>query len=197
MSHTAKVLSASLVIALLISSQSKSADPTIPPSSSGQLEPAASPANPVAEPSNPTQQPGSMGSNKMTTAKSFPSKTLVGLNVRNPQGEKLGIVDDLVVDLQTGKVVYVALSVGGVLGIGDRLFAVPYDEFKFNYGPNEKNFVLNVSKERLEGAPGFNKDQWPDFADPQWRNQIDTYYRNPAASAQQPVIDQSTTAPMH
>ena len=138
-----------------------------------------------------------MASNKMTTAKSFPSKTLVGLNVRNPQGEKLGIVDDLVIDLQSGKVVYVALSVGGVLGIGDKLFGVPYEEFKFNYGPNEKNFVLNISKERLEGALGFNKDQWPDFADPQWRNQIDTYYRNPSASAQQPTTDQSPTGPMH
>jgi sporulation protein YlmC with PRC-barrel domain len=113
---------------------------------------------------------------KVVAATSFPTSKLKGLNVKNTKGENIGSIDDLVIGLADGKVNYAAMSVGGVLGIGDKLFAVPFRELKFNHGKDEMHFVLDISKEKLEQAPGFNKDNWPDFADPQWRDQVDKYY---------------------
>jgi sporulation protein YlmC with PRC-barrel domain len=114
---------------------------------------------------------------KILVAKTFRASALAGLNVRNKQGEKLGTVHDLVIDIPSGKVAYVALSVGGVLGVGDKLFAVPYDELKFDHGNDEMFFVLDMSKQKLEAAPGFDQSDWPDFANPHWSDQIDKYYR--------------------
>jgi hypothetical protein len=65
-----------------------------------------------------------------------------------------------------------------VLGIGDKLFAVPFQEVRFNHGKDEMYYVLDISKEKLEQAPGFDKSHWPDFADANWKSQVDSYYRD-------------------
>ncbi len=132
---------------------------------------------------------------KMGVATAFPVKNkLCGLNVRNSTGEKLGTVEDFVIDLHDGKVHYLALSFGGVLGIGTKYFAVPLDQVHFNHDKEEMYFVLDVPKEKLENAPGFDKSDWPDFANPNWKNQIDTYYRtNGAGTASRPTISPSAT----
>jgi sporulation protein YlmC with PRC-barrel domain len=121
-----------------------------------------------ADPAQPTT--------KILVAKTFQASKLIGLNVRNKEGEKLGTVHDLVLNIETGKIAYVALSVGGVLGVGEKLFAVPYNQLAFDHGKNEQFFVLDMAKEKLEAAPGFNKSDWPNFADPNWTNKIDNYY---------------------
>jgi len=134
--------------------------------------------NPAAQPGQQHNvNAGTLPGGKVGVATTFPSKKLTGLNVMNPQGEKIGTIEDLVINLQDGKVQYIALSVGGVLGIGDKLFAVPFQEVRFNHGKDEMYFVIDISKEKLEQAPGFNKSDWPDFADPQWRSKVDNYYR--------------------
>jgi len=140
-------------------------------------------------PTTPAGSPvATMPGGKVGVATVFPSKKLTGLNVRNSQGEKIGTIDDVVINLQDGKVQYVALSVGGVLGIGDKLFAVPFQEIKFNHGKDEMYYVLDISKEKLNAAPGFDKSNWPDFADPQWKSQVDNYYRdNRAGTAARPA----------
>jgi hypothetical protein len=94
----------------------------------------------------------------------------------------VGKVDDLVVNLEDGRVLYVAVSHGGALGIGNKLFAVPYQELKFMHGTDNMYFVLDISKERLDTAPGFDKSHWPDTADPTWRRKIDSYYHHRAAA---------------
>ncbi len=114
---------------------------------------------------------------KILVARSFRTSTLSGLNVRNKQGEKLGTVSDMVIDIPTGKINYVALSVGGVLGVGDKMFAVPYSALKFDHGNDEMFFVLDMPKDRLEAAPGFDQSNWPNFADPHWADKVDKYYR--------------------
>jgi sporulation protein YlmC with PRC-barrel domain len=125
-----------------------------------------------------TQVEGSKAhSGQVAVATAFPTSKLKGLNVRNANGETIGSIDDLVISLTDGKVNYVAMSVGGVLGIGDKLFAIPFRELKFTHGKEEMYFVLDISKEKLDQAPGFDKSQWPDFADPQWRDKIDRYYQ--------------------
>lgn len=124
----------------------------------------------------PMQAADTLNGKHVSAAKTFRASQLMGLNVNNSAGEKLGTVEDIVINLEDGKVAYVALSFGGVLGIGDKLFAVPYRQMKFMHGKDEMHFVLDVSKDKLKTAPGFDKNHWPDFADPHWIQQIDQFY---------------------
>src|SRR5436853_1500616 len=100
--------------------------------------------------------------------------TLAGDSVRNSAGEDLGKVDEIMIDIPSGRVAYAVLSFGGVLGIGDKLFAVPWSALRVD--EDEKQLILNVEKSLLENAPGFNKDDWPDMADRSWGGQIYSYY---------------------
>jgi sporulation protein YlmC with PRC-barrel domain len=148
---------------------------------------AQDPVRPAA-PAGQPQATVTTAGGKVAVKTTFPSKKLTGLNVRNSQGEKLGTVDDLVINIQDGKIQYLALSVGGVLGIGDKLFAVPFQETRFVHDRDEMHMVLDIAKEKLEQAPGFDKNNWPDFADPQWKMQVDSYYReNRAGTAARPT----------
>lgn len=100
--------------------------------------------------------------------------TLVGNDVYNAQDENLGDVKEIMLDMSSGRVSYAVLSFGGVLGMGDKLFAVPWDALTLD--TENKRFTLNVKKETLDQAPGFDKDSWPDMADRQWANGIHAYY---------------------
>lgn len=102
------------------------------------------------------------------------SSSICGDKVRNTKGEHLGAIKDLMIDLQTGAVEYAVLSFGGVLGLGDKLFAVPWGAMALDTA--EKLFVLDVDKEYLEKAPGFEKDAWPDFASTVFREKHYSYY---------------------
>ncbi|EXI73465.1 MAG: PRC-barrel domain protein [Candidatus Accumulibacter sp. SK-11] len=77
-------------------------------------------------------------------------------------------------DLSNGTVAYAVLSFGGFLGMGDKLFAVPWHALKLD--TVNKRFVLNVEKERLRDAPGFDKGHWPNMADQSWAREIHSYY---------------------
>jgi sporulation protein YlmC with PRC-barrel domain len=102
------------------------------------------------------------------------ASSIIGDDVQNAQGEKLGNIKELMLDLDTGHVAYAVLSFGGFLGMGDKLFAVPFQALKLN--PERENFTLDVPKERLEQAPGFDKDNWPSAGDRVWGQEIHTYY---------------------
>jgi sporulation protein YlmC with PRC-barrel domain len=86
---------------------------------------------------------------------------LIGMQVRNTKNENLGKISDLVLDPKSGKVAYAALSVGGVLGVGDKLVAVPFEAFTPN--PGQDGLVLNIDKQRLQQATGFSQNNWPDL----------------------------------
>ncbi len=100
--------------------------------------------------------------------------TLVGNDVYNQQDEDLGDVKEIMLDMGTGRVSYAVLSYGGFLGMGEKLFAVPWDALKLDTA--NKRFTLNVAKERLENAPGFDKDNWPNMSDRTWAEGIHAYY---------------------
>jgi sporulation protein YlmC with PRC-barrel domain len=104
----------------------------------------------------------------------FSTKTLMGDKVVNPQGEHLGEIKELMIDPQTGHVGYAVLSFGGFLGMGDKLFAVPFRALELK--PERKEFVLNIPKDKLKTAPGFDKNDWPKSADRQWGTEIHTFY---------------------
>ena len=92
----------------------------------------------------------------------------------NSNGDQLGTVDHLMIDKISGKVEYVVLSSGGFLGLGDKLFAIPWSALTLD--TEGKRFVLDVSKDRLKNAPGFDKDHWPSMADTTWGGEVHRYY---------------------
>ena len=100
--------------------------------------------------------------------------SLCSNSVENATGDNLGSIKDLMIDIATGRVAYAVLSFGGFLGMGDKLFAVPWGALTLS--STEHKFILNESKERLENAPGFDKDSWPNVADRRWGQDIHTYY---------------------
>lgn len=102
------------------------------------------------------------------------AKTLTGDKVVNLRGEDLGKIEDFMIDLERGRIAYAVLSFGGFLGLGDKLFAIPWQALTVD--TTEKRLVLNVDKELLKQAPGFDKDRWPDMTDPAWGAEIYTYY---------------------
>jgi sporulation protein YlmC with PRC-barrel domain len=103
------------------------------------------------------------------------ASTLSGDDVVNRQGEKLGTIEEIMLDVPTGRIAYAVLSAGGFLGIGDKLFAIPWRSLTLD--PENKCFVLDIAKERLEQAPGFDKERWPSMADENWARELHTYYR--------------------
>ena len=102
------------------------------------------------------------------------AKTLAGDKVRNAAGEDLGKIDELMIDIPSGRVAYAVLSFGGLVGMGSKLFAIPWEALALD--EDEKKFVLNVEKTTLETAPGFDKNNWPDMADRNFGNQIYSHY---------------------
>jgi sporulation protein YlmC with PRC-barrel domain len=109
-----------------------------------------------------------------TTRRTLSASTLAGDAVRNTAGESLGKIEELMIDLPTGRVAYAVLSFGGVLGIGSKLFAVPWNSLQLDADKHE--FVLDASKERLANAPGFDKDNWPDMTNIAWAREVHSYY---------------------
>ena len=101
---------------------------------------------------------------------------VIGADVENANGDDIGEIKDMVLDTQSERVRYVVLSHGGILGIGDKLFAYPMSMVETTRGDDANKFVMDVDKERLENAPGFDKDKWPDFADATYTSEIDRYY---------------------
>lgn len=102
------------------------------------------------------------------------AETLTGNDVVNRADEDLGEIDGIMLDVQRGRVAYAVLSVGGFLGIGDHLFAIPWGALTLD--TDNKRFILDVDKERLENAPGFDKDHWPSMADTTVATQLHEYY---------------------
>ena len=104
----------------------------------------------------------------------FMVEKIIGSKVTNLKGEPLGKIKDLVVDIDTGQIMYAVLESGGFLGIGDKLFPVPWESLAAL--PSEGIFFLNQSKEQMEKAPAFEKDNLPNMGDTQWGEGIFKHY---------------------
>jgi sporulation protein YlmC with PRC-barrel domain len=102
------------------------------------------------------------------------SSTICSDHVKNAGGEDLGKIEDLMIDLHSGRIAYAVLSFGGFLKMGNKLFAIPWEALKVD--TVNKVFILHVEKSRLENATGFDKDNWPDMADSAWGYDIYKHY---------------------
>ncbi len=100
--------------------------------------------------------------------------TLEGDKVVNRQGQDLGTIEDIMIDVQRGRVAYAVMSCGGFLGIGDKLFAIPWNALTLD--ADRHCFVMDADAQRFEKAPGFDKDHWPSMADNTWATQVHDFY---------------------
>jgi sporulation protein YlmC with PRC-barrel domain len=107
------------------------------------------------------------------------SSKFIGKDVENLQGEKIGDVEEVVIDPAHNTVAYTVISMGGFLGMGEKWFAVPMSALKRSER-NANVYVLDVDKERLKTAPGFDKDKWPEVADRTWVASVYSFYNQPA-----------------
>ena len=110
--------------------------------------------------------PGLMGAN-----------TLLGNDVCNRDQQDLGDIKEFMIDMASGKIAYAVLSFGGLLGMGDKLFAVPWAALTLD--TVNKRFTLNVPKETLKDAPGFDKERWPSMSDKTWASGVHKFYGTP------------------
>ena len=106
--------------------------------------------------------------------------TLLGNDVYNDKGESLGEIREFMIDMVSGKIAYAVLSFGGLLGMGGKLFAVPWSALTLD--TLNKRFTLNVPKDTLKDAPGFDKDHWPAMSDQTWAAGVHKFYGAPYSS---------------
>jgi sporulation protein YlmC with PRC-barrel domain len=105
------------------------------------------------------------------------AKTLVGEEVCDPDMKSLGKIEEIMLDVGSGRIAYAVLSFGGFLGMGEKLFAIPWSSLELDIA--NKCFILGIDAERLKTAPGFDKDNWPTMADTAWADTIHDFYQRP------------------
>ena len=99
---------------------------------------------------------------------------IIGSKVVNRQNEDLGEIDEVVIDVFNGRIAYLVLSFGGFLGMGEKLYAVPWNALHYD---NERQvYVLNMTQGQLEQAPGFEKDAWPEITNERWNRSVHEHY---------------------
>ena len=100
--------------------------------------------------------------------------SIIGDKVENPQGEDLGTIDNLMINVHSGRIEYAVLEYGSFLGIGGKLFAIPFEELRVS--PGRHVFILNRDKDYLRMSPGFDKNHWPDTNDHTYYGDVDSYW---------------------
>lgn len=101
-------------------------------------------------------------------------RTVMSSSVLNMEGEYIGQIEEIMIDFVTGKIAYAVLSFGGFMGFGDKYFAIPWEKLILDH--SQKSFRLDVTKESLKHSPGFDKDNWPDFADVEFLDAAERHY---------------------
>jgi len=102
------------------------------------------------------------------------ASSIIGTKVVNPKHDRLGDIKEVIIDPRTGKVAYAVVSFDEFLGMGEKLFAIPFSAF--DYDMTKSEYVLNVSKKRLKSAPGFDSHHWPTMSDEKWNREVHMFY---------------------
>ncbi len=114
------------------------------------------------------------------------SSSILGTTVRNHSDKNVGKIKDLMIDWGNGSVAYAVLSFGGFLGLGEKLFAIPVEALKFMNVGGEEYALLDITKEKLENAPGFDSDQWPRNPDYTFIDSVYSHYGYDSYSSRYP-----------
>ena len=100
--------------------------------------------------------------------------SIIGDKVENADGEDLGKIDNLMINLHSGRIEYVVVEYGSFLGLGGKLFAIPFQELRVI--PGKKAFLLSRDEEYLKNSPGFDKGHWPDTNSHRYYGDVDSYW---------------------
>ena len=103
------------------------------------------------------------------------SANIIGTHVVNRLNEDVGNLEDIVMDVLSGRIVYAVLSFGGFLGLGEKLYAVPWKALRFD--KEQGVYLLNVNRDQIELAPSFDKESWPQFTD-DWNRVVHQFYES-------------------
>lgn len=114
------------------------------------------------------------GDRANTPVERLTASSIIGDTVENLRGEKLGSIDNLMVNVNTGMVEYVVVELSAFLGIGGKLFAIPFQELKLQ--PEKRAFILDRDRDFLEKLPGFDKKHWPDTNN-HYYDDVNLYWR--------------------
>ncbi|HET9234806.1 MAG TPA: PRC-barrel domain-containing protein [Candidatus Eisenbacteria bacterium] len=114
----------------------------------------------------------------ITTVETHPNvistTSLIGDKVVNRAGENLGKIEELMLDLEKGRVAYAVLSFGGVMGMGEKMFAIPFEALQLD--ASREHFTLDVDKKKMSNAPGFDKNNPPQASDRTWGAEVYKFY---------------------
>lgn len=154
-------------------------------------------ADKTSDPQRASERARELTTDRTQTSAAFrlvKASDLIGENVENTAGDNLGEIEDLIVDLNSGRVVTAVVSAGGFLGIGDKLISIPLREFAIPAAGED--LVLNTSKEKLTGGPAFDRNTWPKLDDPAWVAPVygyygETMYWNPGADQTRQTVRDS------
>jgi sporulation protein YlmC with PRC-barrel domain len=167
---------AAVASAIILASSAAVAQQASPPKANQSGTNASTDAN-----RNLGSKPGLGKLDDKTSGATVRVSQLMGANIKNSNGDGVGEIKDLVLD-SSGKVRYAAVTYGGFLGVGSKLFAVPFEAFRVRQDPDDPNdrddyvLTLDVTKEQLDGAQGFDNEKWPSFADTKMTQELDRRY---------------------
>lgn len=120
------------------------------------------------------------------TPKVLSASSIGKTSVENNAGEDLGKIKDLMIDWENGSVAYAVISFGGFLGLGNKLFAIPMESIKFKNIDGHERAIINITKEKLEDAPGFDQDNWPKDPEYTFVDSVHAHYGYDSYSARFP-----------
>jgi sporulation protein YlmC with PRC-barrel domain len=106
---------------------------------------------------------------RLSAATSFYARTVV-----DGDGEVLGSISDLMLDIERGRVAYAVVATGGFMGVGERLFAVPWNALR----AVGQQFVLECKRAALDSAPAFDRDHWPHAPAYGWHELVHAHYHS-------------------
>lgn len=98
---------------------------------------------------------------------------LAGDPVVNTRGVELGVLEHVMLDVCAGRIVYAVLARGGVFGIGERLYAVPWHAVRRDL--QSECFVVDIDPESLDAAPSFDRHHWPSM-DGEWKQRVQAFF---------------------
>lgn len=114
------------------------------------------------------------GPNANRPVERLTATSIIGDKVENPEGDDLGRIDNLMINLHSGRIEYAVIEYGAFLGLGGKLFAIPFHELQVI--PGKRAFLLNRDEEHLKNSPGFDKGHWPDTNDHGYYGDVNTYW---------------------
>lgn len=128
----------------------------------------------LAQPAPATGAAASTPTATQKQHKLYRSSRIIGANVRDPRDKKIGQIKDLILDGGRGEISYAVVNFGGVMGVGKKFHAIPWQALEPSDDGNY--YILRADSETISQAPGFDKARWPDMTDRKWNAEIDRYW---------------------